>query len=130
MGGAEFRLRLLQPEAHVHLAVHRRGGGEMLAGLRSFPPSPVELTEPKMAVRDERTHLEFVGELHGLAVVIFCFCGRRWVTMHGNLPEKAECPSLVSLFFVRAGEMEGTLREAERIVHATGEQIRLAEPGE
>jgi hypothetical protein len=28
---SHLRLALLQPEPHVHLAVHRRGGGEVLA---------------------------------------------------------------------------------------------------
>src|SRR5262245_35342643 len=45
---AEFfhpRLRLLQPEAHVHLAVHRRRGGEVLLRLVALACAPVQLSD-------------------------------------------------------------------------------------
>jgi hypothetical protein len=40
-----LRLRLLQPEPHVHLAVHRRGGGEVLPGVTVIARAPVEVAE-------------------------------------------------------------------------------------
>ena len=42
---ARLRLRLLQPEAHVHLAVHRRRGDEVLLSLLPPVRAPVELAE-------------------------------------------------------------------------------------
>jgi hypothetical protein len=39
------RLRLLQIEPHVHLAVHGRGGGEAFAGLIAPSGTPVEVAE-------------------------------------------------------------------------------------
>lgn len=46
-----LRLRLLQPEPHVHLAVHRRGGREVQSGLLLLARASVELAETKVAVR-------------------------------------------------------------------------------
>src|SRR6266481_6561821 len=40
-----LRLRLLQPVRHVHLAVHRRCGREVFAGLLALACAPVELAE-------------------------------------------------------------------------------------
>lgn len=41
---------LLQPEAHVYLAEHRRGGGEVLSGLLALARASVQLAEVEMAV--------------------------------------------------------------------------------
>ena len=51
--------RLLQPERHVHLAVHRRRDGEVLLCLVAFAGLPIELAEAKVAVGDEGTHAKF-----------------------------------------------------------------------
>src|SRR5262245_5616977 len=48
-----LRLRLLQPERHLHLAVHRRRGGEVLLRLLALARAPVELAEAEVAVGDE-----------------------------------------------------------------------------
>src|SRR4030095_15460160 len=50
------RLRLLQPVRHPHLAVRRRRGGEVLAGLIALARAPVELAEAEVAVGDEGAH--------------------------------------------------------------------------
>jgi hypothetical protein len=50
----QLRLRLLQPEGHAHLAVHRRRGGEVLLRLLALARAPVELAEAEVAVGDER----------------------------------------------------------------------------
>ena len=44
-GRLKFFRRLLQPEAHVRLAVHRRRSGEALVRLVSLARTPVELAE-------------------------------------------------------------------------------------
>jgi hypothetical protein len=41
--------RLLQPELHAHLALHRRRGGEMLVRLLALARAPVELAEAQVA---------------------------------------------------------------------------------
>ncbi len=46
-------LRLLQPERHAHLAVHRRGGREVLAFLVWLADPTVDLCEPCVAVGAE-----------------------------------------------------------------------------
>src|SRR5437867_1134071 len=64
----QLGLRLLQPELHVHLAVHRHRGSEVLVSLLTLPDTPVERAEAKVAVGDERAHAEVGGECHGLTV--------------------------------------------------------------
>ena len=46
-GRTEFRLRLLQPEAHVHLAVHRCGDRQVLGGLFPIAGAIVSLPRPR-----------------------------------------------------------------------------------
>jgi hypothetical protein len=50
---SHLRLCLLQPVRHVHLAIHRRRGGEVRARLLVLARAPVELAEAEMAVGDE-----------------------------------------------------------------------------
>jgi hypothetical protein len=54
-------LRLLPPEDHVHLAVHRRGGFQMLAGFLALAASSVESAEAEVAVGLQGAHAEFGG---------------------------------------------------------------------
>src|SRR5262245_52817816 len=63
------RLRLLEIEPHVHLAVHRRRGGEVVAGLLRIARPAVDLAETEMAVDDEGPHAELGGERQRLTVV-------------------------------------------------------------
>src|SRR5262249_13805449 len=64
-----LRLRLLQPEPHVHLAVHRRRGGEVLARLFALARARAQLPEAEVAVGDERAHAARLGEGQRLAVM-------------------------------------------------------------
>ena len=64
-----LRLGLLQPEPHVHLAVHRRRGGEVLLRLLALARAPVELAEAEVAVGDEGAHPELLGERERVTVV-------------------------------------------------------------
>src|SRR5262249_60584557 len=62
--GDGFRLGSypLQPEGHVHLAGHRRRGGEVLAGVVPLAPALVENTETPVTVSDKGTHAPRVRE--------------------------------------------------------------------
>src|SRR5262249_12520100 len=66
---SQLSLRLLQIEPHVHFAVHRGRGSEILARLLAFTRAPVELPEAEMAVGDKRAHAARLGEGQRLAVV-------------------------------------------------------------
>src|SRR5215813_876163 len=46
----QFRFRLVQPKAHIHLAVHRRRGREVLLCSVALTGAPVELAEAEVAV--------------------------------------------------------------------------------
>src|SRR2546422_4971785 len=64
---------LLQPEPHVHLAVHRRGGGEVLASLLQHSRAAVELPEAEVAVADEGTHSQLYGQHQPFAIASLGF---------------------------------------------------------
>src|SRR6516162_11947471 len=68
-GPTEFRFRLLQPEAHIHVAVHRRRRHEMLVCLRLLPGAPIELPEAEVAVGLERAYAQFLGRHERLTIV-------------------------------------------------------------
>jgi hypothetical protein len=44
--------RLLAPEAHVHLAIHRRGGGQILPSLLWLAGTAIKLAQAQIAVGD------------------------------------------------------------------------------
>src|SRR5262245_48478225 len=66
---SHLSVRLLKVEAHVHLAVHRRRGGEVLPRLLVLARAPVELAEAEVAVGDERAHAAGFGECECIKIV-------------------------------------------------------------
>ena len=78
----------------------------------------------------ERAHAQLVGQGQGLTVRDFGLLDIRWIAMRGDLAEESENPRLVSPFFVRSGEIEGTLRALDCILRSLGEYIGLTEPGD
>jgi hypothetical protein len=80
-----LRLRLLQPEAHVHLAVQRRRGGEVLARLLTLARTVGEPAGAEVAMGDEGPHPEFLGQCERLAVVGLAALGVEPVGMGRNL---------------------------------------------
>jgi hypothetical protein len=67
-------MHLSQPEAHVHLAVQRRGRSEVLSGPRLAACVAVEPAEVEVAVGDERAHPDLGGERQSLAIAGFGRC--------------------------------------------------------
>src|SRR5713101_4356591 len=126
----QLRLRLVRPEAHVHLAVHRRGRRQMLSSLVPLAGLPQELAEVKVAVGDERTHAELACQHQGLAVVAFRRLDSRRIASGDDFTEQAETPRLVAALLVAPGEGHGLLRTFQSIVEAPFEKVCLAEPRE
>src|SRR5258708_35501802 len=69
MSAASLGLRLLQPEAHVHIAVQRYCGGKALADLLLLLCTLIELARAEVAVGDEGAHAARLGERQRLSVV-------------------------------------------------------------
>jgi hypothetical protein len=99
----QFRLRLLQPEPHVHLAVHRRGGREVLLGLLAVARAPVQLAEAEVAVGDQGAHAEFGSKRQCLAVVAFSV---RSAACRRDISGEAESVGLASPGPQPAGERQ------------------------
>src|SRR6266849_8902295 len=87
---ARRQLRLLQPEPHVHFAVHRRRGGEVLSGLLALARAPVELAEAEVTMGDERAHAARLGERQRLAVVGLAALGIEPVGMGRDVAEQVQ----------------------------------------
>jgi len=64
-----LRLRLFQPVRHVHLAVHRHCGSEVLSRLLTLACVSVELAEAEVAVGDEGAHAARLGESQRFSVL-------------------------------------------------------------
>src|SRR5215510_747914 len=62
---------LRRPVHHVHFAVHRRRGGDVVLRLLAMAPAAVQFAEAKVAMGDERAHAAGLGERQRLAVVLF-----------------------------------------------------------
>src|SRR5205823_3197956 len=73
---AHLGLDLLQPEGHLHLAVHRRRGDEVLAAVVLLAGAPVQLSEAKVAVGDDGARSNLRGQGHRMLIV-----GLRWRKM-------------------------------------------------
>src|SRR2546422_11292472 len=65
------RLRLGEPECHVHGTVEVDGGGQGDTGLLTAADLAVQAAQPKVAVGHERAHAERLGQRQGLPVVGF-----------------------------------------------------------
>src|SRR5713226_6413022 len=102
-----LRLRLLQPVPHVHLAVHRRRGEQLLPDLLGFARAPIEFAEAVVTMGNERAHTELRGECQGLLVVVFGFLRFGGVAARSDLAQKEQGPCFVAAFAVLAGEREG-----------------------
>src|SRR5262249_23324047 len=59
----QFSFGLLQPEVHVHPAVHRSGDVEVLLCLVALTGLPIEPAEAEMAVGDGRPHAQLGPEI-------------------------------------------------------------------
>src|SRR5437899_7720207 len=99
----QLRFCLLQPETHVHLAVHRRRGGEVLVGLFPLAPVPIELAEAEVAVGDEGAHAESTREADGFTKVFSRVHVTRALALWGQSPEEAQSRGFLAAFFVPAG---------------------------
>src|SRR6266404_149519 len=56
-----FHFGLLQPDAHLHLTVHRLGNGEVLPGLVQSSSAEAQCAESQVVVGDKRSHREGLG---------------------------------------------------------------------
>src|SRR5215472_14744731 len=65
---AHLRFRMVKPEGHLHLAVHRRRRRQMLSGLLVPAGLSKEPAQVEMDVSDEWTHLELCGQGQGLPI--------------------------------------------------------------
>src|SRR5262249_24369786 len=121
----QFCFRLLQPEPHVHLAVHGRRGGEILARLLSLAGACEELTEAEMAVGDERTHPQFFGD--GDRVVVVALSVLRGIVAGRDLAEELEGPRFVGALTALAGKSQRSPYGRARVLEAAGEGIRFTQ---
>ena len=90
MPALSLPLRLLEPEPHVQLAVHRHRGGEVLVSALALARLAVELAEAEVAVGDEGSHAARLGERQRLAVVGLAALGVEPVGMGRDVAEQVQ----------------------------------------
>src|SRR5262249_33265152 len=108
---------LLEPEVHVHLAVHGGRDGEILAGPLRIAAA-VELAQAEVAMRDQRAHAVRLGERKCLQVARYPALEIEPVGMTCNVAEQSQR--------VR-GEAGLVLRGFERTI---AQSARLIDPPE
>ena len=60
----------------------------------------IHLSEADVAVRNERSHTDSLGELETRFIVLQSELGIRWVATCHDLGERAECQGLIGAFLV------------------------------
>jgi len=111
---AHLRFRLLQPESHVHPAVHRGRRAEMLLRLLSVACAPVELGEAEVTVGDEGTHAPRLGEGQRLVIVGLAALGIEPVGMGRDVAEQVQRMGRIPK--VTRREFDGAVTQALRLV--------------
>src|SRR5712691_6385597 len=122
---SHFRRRLFQPVLHVHLAVHRRRGREVLLRLLLLARAPVELAEAEVAVGDEGAHAELLGERERVTIVAVSVL--RGIAAGGDLAEEPEGPRLVAALTALPGKAQGSPGEFESVLEPVREDVRFAQ---
>src|SRR5581483_8927605 len=76
---------LLEPEGHLHHAVHRGGRPKLALRLTAVADLLIQRAEAEMAVRHERAHPWFVGQQPGIAGVHFGLLYRGWAGLRDDV---------------------------------------------
>ncbi len=124
------RLRLRQPEGHVHGPVHRDGGRQLGMGLLPLASLRIQRPEATVAVRLEWAHAWLLGQGEGLLVM---GCGRLtlWgIALHGDVAEESKRLRLVAPSWMGTGEFVELFGECARVLDAAHEQQPLAQLSE
>src|SRR5262249_33005620 len=90
LGGAHHAQALIDPELHVHLAVHARRGGEILPRVLKPSDTTVKLPEAEVAMRDEGTHSMRSGDWQSLLVGGGAAFGLEPIRMGFDVAQKPE----------------------------------------
>ena len=85
----QCRLRLGQPEGHVHGAAQVNGARQFSTGLLRLVDLGVQHTKAEVAMGLERAHAELIGQGQGLAVVGFGQPALRRLAPRRNVAEEA-----------------------------------------
>src|SRR4029453_7556062 len=125
----QCRLRLRQPQDHLHGAVEIDRGRECRAGLLPLAGLGVQHAEAPVAVGLERTHAACVGEGEGLLVVALCLLGLWGIVTRSYLAKESEEPCLVAPFLEVRGALQGTPNDPEELVSLASQQIGLTQLG-
>src|SRR5438128_2268525 len=99
---SRLRRHLLQPEVHVHLAVHGRSDCEVFLRLVPLSGTPVQPSEAEMAVSGERTHAELVSQLDRAPIVGRGFSHAGRIAAGGHVAEETKGIDLVAALLVLA----------------------------
>src|SRR5262245_41728945 len=109
------RLRLRQPEGHLHGVVQRDSSRKLGAGLL-WPAAPcIQRTEATVAVSLQWAHAKLLGQGEGMAIVGGGLFDLRRLALGGNVTKETQGPCLVAPFLVSPGEPECLLGKGQRL---------------
>src|SRR5262245_848043 len=122
-----LRFHPSEPEAHVHLVVHRPGGGEVLPGGVIPAAALLEPSQTGVAVGLEGAHAEFLRQGQRPEVVMLRVGGR--TAACANVAEHAERFGLERPLAPHPRQFERPRRRACRLVEAVPDHERLGQLG-
>src|SRR6266852_9382819 len=97
----------------------------MLLRVFSPPCSTVESAQPEVAVGEEGTHPELLGQHERLSIGCLRLLQVWKNSLRGDLPGQAKRIGLTPALLSLPGELEGLARRACRVVHAAGQEVRF-----
>src|SRR5439155_22048213 len=125
-------LNVLQPEPHIHLAIHRPRGVEVLTSRAATADTPIESAETEVTMGDEWTHAVSFGERQRLAVVSFGPLGVESVGTGRDIAQQVQRMGREAGMARREVDRESC--QAPRLVDAAEQQSgpaqRVVGPGE
>ena len=124
------RLRLGQPEGHLHSPVQVDGSRQLCTGLLPLTGRGIQRAEAPVAVGLERAHAEFVGQGESLAVVDFRLHNIGGIGVGLDGAELVQRARLIPTFFELPGQVERLVCVLPGLITVALQTTDLAEPCE
>ena len=122
------RLRLREPERHIHGPVEFNGGGQLGAGLLRPAGLRIQRPSPWWQWASSGPHAECLGQGQGLLVVGFGLRGIGGVGVGMDGAQLVQRMRLVAAFLVLPGQVERLVGVLPGLLAASRQTTDLAEP--
>lgn len=124
------RLRLGQPEGHLHGTVQVDGGRDLTAGFLTLPDFGIESPKAVMAMGLEWAHSECLGQVQGLLVVRFGLFGLRGIGVGMDGTKLVQRQRLLSAGLDLHGQVEGLVCVLPGLLAVSHQSTDITQPSD